>query len=154
RFGIMFRVAEFDLLVLGDANPDLVMLGSDVEPAFGQAERLVDEGRLTLGGSGAILACGAARLGLRVSLCAVVGDDAFGAFVREKLDERGVDTSGLIVDEELSTGVSVILSGARDRAILTALGTIGDLSAERIDPSLLSSARHVHVSSYFLQLRL
>ena len=43
RFGIMFRVAEFDLLVLGDANPDLVMLGSDVEPAFGQAERLVDE---------------------------------------------------------------------------------------------------------------
>jgi hypothetical protein len=48
----------FDLLVLGDANPDLVMTG-DVEPAFGQAERLVDEARLTVGGSGAIVATGA-----------------------------------------------------------------------------------------------
>ena len=39
----------FDLLVLGDANPDLVLTG-DAEPAFGQAERLVDEARLTVGG--------------------------------------------------------------------------------------------------------
>src|SRR5438105_12542077 len=130
-------MATFDLLVLGDANPDLVMLGPEVEPAFGQAERLVDEGRLALGGSGAILACGAARLGLSVALCAVVGDDTFGAFVRSTLDERGVETSGLIVDPNLSTGVSVILSGPRDRAILTALGTIGELSGERIDRSLL-----------------
>jgi sugar/nucleoside kinase (ribokinase family) len=147
-------VARFDLVVLGDANPDLVMLGGDVEPAFGQAEHLVEEGRLTLGGSGAILACGAARLGLSVSLCAVVGDDPFGAFVRAALGERGVDTSGIIVDDELSTGVSVVLSGERDRAILTALGTIGDLTAQRIDRSILDSARHVHVSSYFLQRRL
>jgi len=53
----------FDLLVLGDANPDLVLTG-DVEPAFGQAERLVAGARLTVGGSGAIVAAGASRLGL------------------------------------------------------------------------------------------
>ena len=57
-----------DLLVLGDANPDLVLRGGDIVPAFGQAERLVNEATLTVGGSGAILACGAARLGLRVAL--------------------------------------------------------------------------------------
>ncbi len=34
-----------DILVLGDANPDLVLSGEDVVPAFGQAERLVDEAR-------------------------------------------------------------------------------------------------------------
>ena len=54
-----------DLLVLGEGNVDLVLSGGDVEPAFGQVERLVErragDDRL----SGAILACGAARLGLR-----------------------------------------------------------------------------------------
>ena len=140
-----------DLLVLGDVNPDLVLRGGDVTPAFGQAEHLVDEARLTVGGSGAILACGAARLGLRVAIVGVVGDDLFGAFMRERLVARGVDVSGLIVDREQPTGLSVVLSGKVDRAILTSLGTIAALRAPMIDRGLLGSARHVHVSSFFLQ---
>ena len=56
--------ARFDLLVVGDANPDIALRG-EVEPAFGQAQRLVEDALLTVGGSGAIVACGAARLGLR-----------------------------------------------------------------------------------------
>jgi len=142
---------DLDLLVLGDANPDLVLHGGDVVPAFGQAEHLVDEARLTIGGSGAILACGAATLGLRVAITAVVGDDLFGRFVRDGLAERGVDVSGLEVDPDTPTGVTVVLSGVADRAILTMPGTIASLTAERIDPVLLERARHVHVSSYFLQ---
>jgi sugar/nucleoside kinase (ribokinase family) len=141
----------FDLLVLGDANPDLVLRGGDIVPAFGQAERLVEEATLTLGGSGAITACAAVRLGLRVAICGVVGDDLFGRFIRERLDHAGVDTQGLAVDASRPTGISVVLSGGEDRAILTSLGTIGDLRAELVDPELLEGARHVHVSSYFLQ---
>ncbi len=143
--------ADLDLLVLGDANPDLVLHGGDVVPAFGQAEHLVDDARLTIGGSGAILACGAAALGLRVAIAAVVGDDLFGRFVHEGLVEGGVDVSGIVVDTGTPTGVTVVLSGAADRAILTMPGTIASLSSDRIDPGLLDRARHVHVSSYFLQ---
>ena len=83
--------ADLDLLVLGDANPDLVLHGGDVVPAFGQAEHLVEDARLTIGGSGAILACGAARLGLRTAIAAVVGEDLFGRFVRDGLARSGVD---------------------------------------------------------------
>lgn len=144
-------MADFDLLVLGDANPDLVLHGGEVEPAFGQAERLVDQARLTIGGSGAILACGAVRLGLRVAFAGVVGDDVFGAFVHDELAARGIDIRGIAVDPSRPTGVSVILSKPDDRAILTSLGTIGDLRAALIDPEMLAAARHVHVSSYFLQ---
>jgi len=143
--------ADLDLLVLGDANPDLVLHGGDVVPAFGQAEHLVDDARLTIGGSGAIFACGAAALGLRVAIAAVVGDDLFGRFVHEGLVEGGVDVSGIVVDTGTPTGVTVVLSGAADRAILTMPGTIASLSSDRIDPVLLDRARHVHVSSYFLQ---
>jgi len=144
---------RLDLLVLGDANPDLVLTG-DVEPAFGQAERLVDEAHLTVGGSGAIVACGAARLGLRVGFCGVVGNDLFGRFLRDELDRSGVDLGWLVVDPDRPTGVTVVLARPNDRAILTHPGTIGSLRVELVDPALLDNARHVHVSSYFLQHRL
>lgn len=143
-------MADFDLLVLGDVNPDLVLIG-DVVPAFGQAERLVDEARLVIGGSGAITACGAARLGLRTAIVGVVGDDIFGRFMLEGLVERGVDVSGCVVDPERPTGISVVLSRPEDRATLTSPGTIAALRAELVDRDLLRRARHVHVSSYFLQ---
>jgi sugar/nucleoside kinase (ribokinase family) len=139
-----------DLLVLGDANPDLILRG-DVEPRFGQAERLVKAGSLVLGGSGAITASAAARLGLSVAFVGVVGDDVFGRFVRDALAERGVDASGIAVDRSRATGVSVVLDRVDDRAILTATGTIDGLTSDLIDEDVLRSARHVHVSSYYLQ---
>jgi ribokinase len=97
------------VVVLGDANPDPVLSGGDVEPSFGQAEHLVEGAQLTVGGSGAILACAVAKLGLRVALCGVVGDDLFGRFMCEEVARRGVDVKGLVVDADLPTGLTVVL---------------------------------------------
>jgi sugar/nucleoside kinase (ribokinase family) len=144
-------VTDLDVLVVGECNPDLVLTGGDVVPAFGQVERLVDEARLVVGASAAIMACGLARLGLRVALAAVVGDDPFARFMREALAERGVVTSGLVTDPVLATGVSVILSRGADRAILTAPGAIGAMTAALVDRRLVRAARHVHVASFYLQ---
>ena len=143
--------ADFDLVVLGDANPDLVMRGGDVTPRFGQAEHIVEEARLVMGGSGGILACGAAKLGLKVAMVAVVGEDLFGRFVREELIAAGVDISALVVDSERPTGITVVLSSPNDRAMLTMPGTLGDLRGSLIPADLLERTRHVHVSSFFLQ---
>ena len=54
------------LLIVGDANPDLVLRG-DVVPRFGQAEQLLHAADLVLGGSAAITACGAANRTAAVS---------------------------------------------------------------------------------------
>jgi sugar/nucleoside kinase (ribokinase family) len=145
---------DIDLLVLGDCNPDLILRGGAVEPAFGQAERLIDSADLTIGGSGAITACAAARLGLRTAIAGVLGDDEFGRFMVDALRERGVETTGLVVDTRARTGLSVILSRDQDRAILTFPGAIAALEIGAIDPALLARARHVHVSSFFLQTAL
>lgn len=142
--------AQFDLLVLGDANPDLI-LPVDAPPAFGQVESVVEHTSLVLGGSGAIMACGAARLGLKVAFAGVVGDDLFGRFVRGSIEDEGIDTRGLRVDEKRPTGFSVILARPDDRAILTSTGTIADLRASGVDLGLIGSARHVHISSYYMQ---
>ena len=146
--------ADLDLLVLGDCNPDLILRGGAVEPVFGQAERLIDAADLTIGGSGAIMACGAARLGLRTAMVGVLGDDEFGRFMVQALRERGVETAGLVVDTRARTGLSVILSRDQDRAILTFPGAIAALEPGAIDPGLIARARHVHISSFFLQTAL
>jgi ribokinase len=138
-----------EVVVLGDANPDLVLTG-DVVPRFGQAEQVLDGATLTLGGSGAIVAAGLARLGIHVALCGSVGSDPLGELVRSQLTTAGVDIRWLRTDLSMPTGISVVL-GSHDRAILTFPGTISALTPDDVDPDLLTGARHVHVASYFLQ---
>jgi sugar/nucleoside kinase (ribokinase family) len=140
----------FDLLVLGDAKPDVVV-ASAPDVVFGEGERLVERAVLALGGSGGVAACGAAALGLRVAYAGTVGDDAFGAFVLDALRERGVDTSGAIRRAGLPTGVSMILKRGDQEAVLTAVANVAAFAAHDVDRDLLRSARHVHVSSFYLQ---
>jgi ribokinase len=142
---------DFDLLVVGEINPDVVVADPHPRPVFGQAERRVEAIRLTIGSSSAITACGAARLGLRVAIVGVVGDDALGRFVVAAIAERGVDVRRVRVDPSLPTGASVVLSGGDDRAILTSEGAIGAVTAADVPAELLARARHLHVGSWFLQ---
>lgn len=141
---------EFDILVAGEINPDLILSG-DVVPAFGQVEKLVDSAALTIGSSSAIFACGAARLGLKVAFIGKCGDDVFGRFMLEEMSKRGVEIGNVIQVPGGSTGLSVILNRGVDRAILTHPGLIPTLSAEDLPDGLLRQARHLHVASYFLQ---
>ena len=55
----------YDVITVSDTCVDLIVSG-DVVPRFGQAEQLVDDYVVEMGGSCAIFACQAARLGLRV----------------------------------------------------------------------------------------
>ena len=143
-----------DLLVVGDANPDLVLRGGDVVPAFGQREQLVDDARaLVLGGSGAIVACGAARLGLRGGDGGAASATTRSAASRAtRLRRRGRGRAAVQVAGGEPTGVSVGLVRDDDRAILTAPGALA--RARRRTPcrtSCCAAARHVHVASPFLQ---
>jgi sugar/nucleoside kinase (ribokinase family) len=141
---------SLDLVVIGDCNPDVLVLGGDVTPAFGQQEKLVDSVSLAVGGSAAITAVAAARLGLSVALVAAVGADPAGEFMLAELGRAGVDTSAVAVRAGAPTGMTVALSRGGDRAILTALGAIDSLTAADVPGELIGRARHVHVSSYFL----
>lgn len=140
----------FDLLVIGDANPDVVVGPVDQPILFGQRERLVPAGSLVLGGSASIMACGAAQLGLRVAFAGRVGDDPAGDFVRTSLSDRGVNVDALVVDSALPTPLTTILTSGDDRAILTSLGCLPSTSAEDVPPDLLRSVRHVHAGSFYL----
>jgi sugar/nucleoside kinase (ribokinase family) len=143
----------FDILVAGEINPDLILSG-DVEPAFGQVEKLVANAELTIGSSSVIFACGARRLGLKVAFIGKCGGDIFGRFMLEQMRLHQVDVGNVMEIAGESTGLSVILNRGTDRAILTHPGLVAALCAEDIPDSLLSQARHLHVASYFLQTAL
>ena len=142
---------DIDILVVGEINPDIVISDPDPVPVFGEVERLVGSIGMTVGSSSAIFACGAARLGLRVAFVGVAGDDPFGRFMLEAMAARGIDVSGCTLDAARPTGATVILTSGRDRAILTAMGTIGALDVDAVPAAMLARARHVHSSCFFLQ---
>jgi sugar/nucleoside kinase (ribokinase family) len=144
-------VRDIDILVIGEINPDIVIADPDPVPQFGEVERIVRSVVMTVGSSSAIFACGAARLGLRVAFVGVVGDDAFGRFMLEAMASRGVDVGACTVDPTRPTGATVILSSGRDRAMLTAMGTIGALEVDAVPDALLARARHLHLSCFYLQ---
>lgn len=141
---------DLDLLVVGEINPDIVVRDPDPRPAFGQVERWVEGVELVIGSSAVIMACGAARLGLRVAMLGVVGDDALGRFMLAEMAAHGLDLGAVRTDPQTPTGASVILSGGDDRAILTAPGTIPRLRVDGVPDDLLRRARHVHIGSVFL----
>jgi sugar/nucleoside kinase (ribokinase family) len=143
-------LSRYDLVVLGDCNPDVLVTGDDVTPSFGQQEKLVSSISLVIGGSAAITAVAAARLGLSVALAAAVGADPAGRFMLDQLAAEGVDVEAVVVRDDVPTGMTVALSRGGDRAILTALGAVASLTAAEVPASLLARARHVHASSWFL----
>src|SRR5258706_2648767 len=102
-------MTPFDIMVVGEINADLILKG-DVTPAFGQVEKLLDDATLTIGSSSAIFACGAARLGLTVAFIGKTGEDKFGRFMLREMQRRGIDTSGVVIDATIETGLSGSLS--------------------------------------------
>lgn len=140
----------YDVLVLGEINADLILRG-DVEPEWQQHEKMVDDMALVLGGSSAIFACGIARLGLRVAYVGVCGPDTIGHFCLEALQAAGVDTSHVIIDPLVRSGLTLVLQKPSDRAMLTYEGGIPLLRADQIPASLLAASRHIHIGSYYLQ---
>lgn len=137
------------VLAIGDANPDVLVRGvSDVR--LDDREQRADAVELVLGGSCAIFGVAAARLGLDVALVAAVGDDDLGRFVVDRLRQAGVDTAGCPVAPGVPTGASVVIPGTAGRAILTAAGAIGRLSAADVPAEALERCDHLHLAAYWL----
>lgn len=138
------------MLVVGDVNPDIVVHCQE-PPLFGQVEQLVDGIEVVLGGSAAIVACGVARLGLETTLVAAVGDDAWGDWCTGQLATRGVIVSALRM-VATATGATVLLlrNGGTDRAILTSLGAIEQLTGAEVSDELLAGHDHLHIGGVFL----
>ena len=144
---------QFDVVVAGELNLDLILYGLP-EQLPTEREFLADGLMVTLGSSSAILAHNLAALGAHVGFASLVGDDPLGEIALQRLAAAGVDVSRVNKASGRTTGLTVILQHEGRRRILTYPGTMADMSTADLDKKFLSSARHFHLSSFFLQPKL
>ncbi|MFF4552377.1 ribokinase [Streptomyces sp. NPDC001422] len=134
---------DYDLLVVGSANADLVVR-VERRPAAGETV-LGSDLVVHPGGKGANQAVAAARLGARTALLARVGDDGHGRLLLDAQRAAGVDTVGVLVGGA-PTGVALItVDPSGDNSIVVSPGANGRLAPEdvRAAGSLFQASRVV-----------
>ncbi|MCD6116351.1 carbohydrate kinase family protein, partial [bacterium] len=141
---------EYDVIVVGELNVDLILNGIDGFPEVGK-EKLAEKMTLTLGSSSAIFASNLSALGDKVAFLGKIGKDIFGRLVMEQFQAKGVSTDLIIRDTSLNTGATIVLNYDEDRAMITHTGAMEHLTINDMNPETLRKARHLHFSSYFLQ---
>ncbi len=141
---------NYDILVVGELNVDLILNKIDMFPVLGQ-EILANEMTLTLGSSAAIFASNAGFLGNRVAFAGKTGNDLFGDFIIERLASKTVDTTHVIRDPLVATGATIAFNIKEERAAVTYQGAMAGLILSDIPEGLLRQSRHLHFSSVFLQ---
>jgi len=141
---------KFDVIVIGELNVDLILNSIDSFPEMGK-EKLAKNMTLTLGSSSAIFASNLSALGAKVSFIGKIGNDSFGDLVVESLKSKKVDTGYLIKSDKWNTGATIVLNYDEDRAMVTYAGAMEHLTIDDISGEAISSAKHLHFSSYFLQ---
>jgi sugar/nucleoside kinase (ribokinase family) len=141
---------RFDIAIVGETNLDLIVYGlPETMPV--ERELLGSGFELTLGGSSSILAHNLAILGSRVAFVTLLGDDEMGQIALDRLRRSGLHLLQIPYKKGLRTGVTVLLPHGDRRHILTSPGAISGITVDDLDVSYLSSARHFHLSSFFLQ---
>lgn len=143
----------FDVVVVGELNVDLILNQIDQFPVIGK-EVLTGHMTLTLGSSSAIFASNLSTLGAKVAFVGNLGHDNFGDHIVASLKSRGVDTQYINRSVKQNTGATIVLNFDEDRAMVTYPGAMKYLSYNDVPVEALMKARHLHVSSIFLQSNL
>lgn len=139
-----------EVAVVGELNLDLILYGLPRDLALDR-EALATGLAFTLGSSSAIFAHNLARLGTRVGFISRTGADPLGKIAVEKLAAAEVDVSRVKQGSgKTATGLTVVLPYPQHRYILTYPGTMFEMQYSDIDMGYVRTARHLHLSSFFL----
>lgn len=119
------------ITVVGSLNMDLVVFADKIprpgETVLGKNFKQVP------GGKGANQANAAAKLGADVNMIGCVGNDSFGVQLRESLKRDGVNVEHVLVKQNVSTGVAIILVEASgDNCITVASGANFSITEDNI----------------------
>jgi len=124
------------ILVFGSLNADLVF---EVKALPRPGETVLCPGyAVVAGGKGANQAAAAAKAGAAVRMVGRLGEDSFGAFLRQELERAGVDCSGVAAGAE-ATGVAVIgVEAGGENQIIVGSGANLATRADQVDDAELA----------------
>mgnify|MGYP001225731392 CR=1 FL=1 len=139
-----------EVCVVGELNLDLILYGLPEKP-LPDHEHLASNMTLTLGSSSGIFAHNLRVLGTQVGFISKIGNDPLGKIAAGRLSAAGVDISRMKRETgSTSTGLTVVLPHAQNRFMFTYPGTMFEMQYSDVDLDYLRSARHFHLSSFYL----
>jgi sugar/nucleoside kinase (ribokinase family) len=141
---------RFDCLCAGIVVADHVCEPIDHLPQAGELV-LTARTNLMMGGCAANVAVDLARLGRKTGVVGRVGDDFFGRFVADALEQTGVDARHLGTSPGEATSCSMIVNvRGDDRRFIHARGANQTLTGAEISLDMLRQTRVVYVGGYCL----
>lgn len=105
------------------------------------------------GGAPANVLAAAAKFGCRTAFIGKVGNDMHGRFLAKTLTDAGIDTSGLVMADDVFTTLAFVAlspSGERDFSFARKPGADTLLCSSEIQVSALESTKILHVGSLSL----
>lgn len=147
--------AKVDVICIGNSAVDVPLKPMD-PGVFAIESYPVDRILPTIGGSATNVSVIATRLGLRVALVTLLGDDMLGKFILSYCKENGVDVSCVAIDGSVDTPLSVGLvraDGERTFVVSKASSTF-KFGVADIDLSRIADAKLLDIASIFINPRL
>lgn len=130
-----------DITAIGEVLIDLTQTGVN--------EQKVPLFAANPGGAPANVAVAAARLGANTAFIGKVGQDGFGSYLTQVLEENRVDVSGLRTDEATTMAV-VAVSHTGERSFRFVRGADCNLKPEEVDTGLIAGSKVLHFGSVSL----
>jgi len=140
----------FDVLVVGELNVDIILDKIQGFPEVGK-EIISKELNITLGSSSAIFASNLSSLDNKVAFIGKIGKDNFSDIIKKSLESKKVNTDFIISSEDYKTGLTIVLNYDMNRANVTFPGAMEHLLEKDVADDILGQAKHLHLSSIFLQ---
>lgn len=138
------------VLCAGIIVVDHVAAPTDRLPDAGQLV-LTDECKLSIGGCASNVAVDLAKMEIATRVAGCVGDDVFGRFARDFLDQPHIDTSALVTIKGVSTSQTLIVNvKGQDRRFIHHLGANARFSSQHLPPNRLEGVKILYVGGYFL----
>lgn len=133
------------VLVAGHVNWDVTLRVSSLPEPDGEVT--ITSQHRSCGGSAANVASALAGFDVPASLLGSVGDDEPGLYARRDLEEDGVDVDPVSVIEGVPTTVKyLIVDGDGEVAVLANEGANEAIGPDDVDPSIVESADHLHLT--------
>ncbi|MEA3400262.1 MAG: sugar kinase [Armatimonadota bacterium] len=133
-----------DVVCVGIIVADVWGRPIDDQPEHGRL-MLVDEMGIGIGGCAANAGIGLAKMGVDTAIMGKVGDDGFGRFLREAMQEEGIDTSGIRVSEEKGTSATMIMIDSQgERTFMHCIGANATMRPQDIDMRQVAAAEIFH----------
>lgn len=135
---------------IGIVTSDIIVKPADAVPPPGQLQA-VESISMHVGGCAANASVDMQILGVPSCLITKVGNDSFGDFVLKYLMEKGLDTSGVVVDKNVTTTASVAcIYSNGERSFLYNPSSNDSIVIEDINMDLVNSSDIVFIAGSLL----